>query len=370
MQEFDLRVPAVPSRVCAVRVGPGALDRLARHLEDSPPGSRVVLVSDSNVAPLYAVPLKERLEGGPARVDLLTFPAGEVHKTRETKSILEDKLLALEVGREATMVAIGGGVTGDLAGFTAATWHRGLPFIQAPTTLLAMVDAALGGKTGVDLAGGKNLVGSFHQPRAIYADVSTLKTLPEDEFRAGFSEVIKSAVVAEVSFFRWLEKSVGSLLGREAAALEETAARCLRIKGRVVRQDERDQGRRAILNFGHTVGHALETVSSYRISHGHAVSIGMVVEAGLAETATGFPPAHAKRLRQLLEAFGLPVSWPGAALPREVAAAARKDKKTLAGRIRVALPGRLGRMPPGGEVTRVVEETRLREFLEGFAAGG
>lgn len=367
MQEFDFRIQADPSRTCPVRIGHGVLDRLVRRLGERPLGHSIVLVADSNVAPLYAVPLKERLQKGSVEIHLLTFPAGEAHKTRETKGALEDQLLALGVGRDATIVAIGGGVTGDLAGFTAATWHRGIPVIQVPTTLLAMADAALGGKTGVDLVGGKNLVGAFHQPLAIYADVSTLETLPDAEFRAGFSEVIKSAVIADLDFFRWLEDSVGSLLQRDSEALEQAVTRCLRIKSRVVSRDERDEGRRAILNFGHTVAHALEAVSGYRISHGHAVGVGMVVEARLAVETTGFPQAHAKRLEGLVDTFGLPVVWPKEASPREVVAAARKDKKARAGEMRFALPRRLGRMPPGRQVTLRVDESRLREILEGFA---
>ena len=361
MQAFDLRIPGGPSRTCPVRVGRGVLDRWVDDLLDRPPGGPLILISDSNVAPLYGEPLQRRL--GSIETHLLTFPAGEAHKTRETKAELEDRLQLLGVGRDAAMVAVGGGVTGDLAGFTAATWHRGIPVIQVPTTLLAMADAALGGKTGVDLPGGKNLVGALHQPQAIHADLSTLETLPETDFRAGFAEVVKSAVIADLDFFRWLENSVSSLLQRDLGALEHAVTRCLRIKGRVVSRDEQEAGRRAMLNFGHTVAHALETASGYRISHGHAVAVGMVAEAGLAVEITGFLPAHAARLKRLLAAFGLPLDWPEGVDLEDVVAATRKDKKARAGQVRHALPRRLGRMPPGQEVSVAVEETRLRDTL-------
>jgi 3-dehydroquinate synthase len=341
-------------------VGRGALGRLCDELSADPPGRAVIVVSDSNVAPLYGEPVRRRLADAGLLAHLCTFPAGEQHKTRETKAALEDRLLDLAVGRDTALVAVGGGVTGDVAGFVAATWHRGVPVVQVPTTLLAMADAALGGKTAVDAPRGKNLIGAFHQPRSVWADVSTLATLPEDELRVGFAEVVKAAVIADSGLFRWLEQQADTLVARDEEALEHAVERCLRIKARVVARDERETGRRAVLNFGHTVGHAVEAASGYRIRHGKAVAIGMAAEARLAVSASRFPEASVGRLERLLESFGLPVTWPDDVDLDEAVGATRRDKKAREGRVRYALPRRIGRMAPGDDVTTVVPEDALR----------
>jgi 3-dehydroquinate synthase len=335
-----------------------------------PPGHPLVLISDDTVAALYARTLCTRLSSVGLDAHLATFPAGESHKSRETKAALEDRLFELGAGREAAIVAVGGGVTGDLAGFTAATWHRGIAVVQVPTTLLAMCDAALGGKTGVDLAGGKNLVGAFHQPSAIYADVEVLATLPETDYRCGFAEMVKSAVIADADLFGALEDDREALARRDPDRLERAIERCLRIKAEVVAGDEREGGRRAILNFGHTVAHALESASGYSIPHGHAVSLGMVVEATLAVRAIGFPSEDLGRLERLLRAFDLPVRWPTATVVVEqVVSATRRDKKARGGRARYALPIRIGDMPAGDAVTLEIDESDLRAAIQGLEAG-
>ncbi|HKQ62329.1 MAG TPA: 3-dehydroquinate synthase family protein, partial [Candidatus Polarisedimenticolaceae bacterium] len=275
MQRFA--VPLRPSRrrPCRVVVGAGALELLVAELVRDPPGQPLFIVSDRRVAPLHAAPLAQRLGRRGLAVELLTFPAGERSKTRRTKEALEDRLFRSGAGRDCALLAVGGGVTGDLAGFVAATWHRGVPVVQVPTTLLAMVDSALGGKTGVDLPGGKNLVGAFHQPEAIYADPAVLGTLDGRHYRDGFAEAVKTAVIADAGLFDRLERSVPRLLAREPAALEAVVAACLRHKAAIVAADERDDGRRAMLNFGHTVAHALEAVSRFGLRHGPAVAIGL-----------------------------------------------------------------------------------------------
>jgi 3-dehydroquinate synthase len=226
-----------------------------------------------------------------------------------------------------------------------------------------MADAALGGKTAVNLPTGKNLVGSFHQPWGVYADVSVLGTQPATHFRDGFAEVVKSAVIADATLFRRLEQSVDALLERSAEALEATVAACMRIKGRIVSRDEREAGRRAALNFGHTVGHGLEAASRYRMRHGRALAIGLAVESRLAEEATGFPPMAATRVLRLLEAFGLSTQISPRRGIDPVVQATRQDKKNRAGRVRYALPTRLGGMLPGDDVTVEVSETALRAAL-------
>ncbi len=297
------------------------------------------------------------------RVLELSFAAGESSKLPETALQLASELLEAGAGRDALVVGVGGGVTGDLAGFVASIWHRGVPVVQVPTSLLAMTDAAIGGKTGVNLARGKNLIGTFHQPWRIYADVGLLATLPEREYTGGFAEVVKAAAIADPAFFRWLESNASALVARDAGALERTVLRCVEIKGRVVRGDEREDGRRAMLNFGHTVGHALESVTGYRVPHGAAVAAGIAIEGRLAQRVTGFPAAHVRRIEGLLRAFGLPRRLPDGTPVNDLIAATRRDKKVREGLVRYALPRRLGRMPAGAAVTVAVEDDIVRRVL-------
>jgi len=352
-----------------VCVGSGATDELIRETLADPPGRPLVVVSDATVGRLYGESLAARLGADGLPVLYLTFPAGESSKSRETKSRLEDELLQGGAGGEAAFIAVGGGVTGDLAGFLAATWHRGAPVIQVPTSLLAMSDAALGGKTAVNLPGGKNLVGAFHQPLAVYADIARLSSLPDAVFIEGFAEIVKAAVIADPSLFEWLASEVPALTAREPAALEHSVAASLTVKAAVVTRDERESGWRSILNFGHTVAHGIEAASEYRVSHGRAVSIGMVVEARLAVEATGFPPAAVERLEALLAALGLPTRLPAEVPLEPLLAATHRDKKARAGRARYALPIALGRMDAAGE-TLEIGESRLRSLLQELRAGG
>lgn len=357
MQEIDVSFGPARRRICKVRVGAGALEALLEDLASILPGRRLFVVSDDRVAPLYGETLCRDLTRRGQRAELLTFPEGERNKSREIKARLEDRLLEAGAGRDSAVIAVGGGVTGDLAGFLAATWHRGIPVVQVPTSLLAMADAALGGKTAVNLGAGKNFVGAFHQPLAVYADVSALSTLDEERYVEGFAEVVKAAVVGEVRLFRWLERNVDRLLARESEALEYAIAACMTIKGRVVSRDERETGRRAVLNFGHTIGHAVEALSDYEMHHGHAVAVGMGVEGRIAVDATGFPSSHLERLLRLVDRFGLPLRLPASTAPAAVVEAARRDKKVRAGELRYALPREIGRMLPGAGVTVAVEES-------------
>lgn len=344
---WEVRFHPDPPRRCRVRCGSGALARLVEELVADPPGERLFLIADSNVVPLHGEPLAERLGARGLRVDVLAFPAGEIHKTRETKAALEDRLLELGAARDSAVVALGGGVTGDLAGFVAAGWNRGIPVVQVPTTLLSMADAALGGKTAVNVGGVKNAIGAFWQPWGVFADLDTLRTLPEPVYLDGFAEVVKTAVIADAGLFERLERDADRLLARDAVALTPVIERCLRVKGEVVAGDERESGRRAILNFGHTIAHALEAVTGEQLTHGRAVAIGMMVEAALAVERGGFPADDRRRLGRLLERLGLPTAVVAAADARRLLAATRSDKKRAGGRVRYALPERLGRMPGG-----------------------
>ena len=253
--------------------------------------------------------------------------------------------------RDATIVALGGGVIGDLAGFAAACWMRGIAFVQIPTTLLAMVDSSVGGKTAVNLPQGKNLVGAFHQPRAVVIDTSTLATLPDRELRSGIAEVVKYAAIADVEFFAWLEANADALLARDAQALAHAIAVSCRQKAGVVARDETEQGERALLNFGHTFGHALEAVAGYgQLLHGEAIAIGMCLAAKLSATRNLAPREDFDRLRGLLQTFGLPTEVPGGVDFDAVVAAMRLDKKNVSGRLRLILWRGVGRAEIVGDV--------------------
>ena len=348
----------------AVVVARGALELAAADVARKFPRALKVVVSDARVGRLHGRRFVRLLAGRGAPATLLTFPFGERCKTRETKARLEDRLLRLGAGRDTVVVALGGGVTGDLAGFLAATWHRGVPLVSIPTTLLSMVDAALGGKTGVDLPGGKNLVGAFHQPLSLWADVRVLRTLPARTYRAGLAEAVKTAAALDATLFRRLEADVALLRQRDERSVGRLVARCLLLKGRVVVTDEREAGRRVVLNFGHTVAHAIEAATDYRVPHGEAVSIGVVAEARLACRLTGLPRAQADRIEAILRAFGLPVRPPRGLDPRRLAVALRRDKKTRSGVVRCALPERIGRMPAGTDPSVPVDASRdLLPFL-------
>ncbi len=296
---------------------------------------------------------------------LVTFPAGEWNKTRETWSALTDQLLAAGIGRDGAVVAVGGGVVGDVAGFVAATVLRGIPYVQVPTTLLAMIDSSIGGKTGVDTVHGKNLVGAFHQPRAVIADVNTLTTLPPVHRSAGMAEALKHGFIADAIYLESLVRDRDRILDAEPGALLETVRRSVEIKAAVVADDERELGRRAILNFGHTVGHAIETVCGYEILHGEAVAMGMIVEAELGKHLGCTESRTAIRVRQVLEDFRLPVDITLDATADQLLEVMAHDKKARDGTVRFALPRRPGEMARGDarEWTVAAPPATIREIL-------
>lgn len=327
-----------------VLIDRGLLGRLPSLLTPVCPAATYAVISDSNVGPRYGAALVSRLAEGGRPAQLFTFAAGETSKTRETWAKLSDQLLAAHVGRDGAVIAVGGGVVGDVAGFVAATYLRGIPWVQVPTTLVAMIDASLGGKTGVDVSLGKNLVGAFHQPRLVIADLEALMTLPAPHFTSGMAEAIKHGVIADAEYFDDLEREERAIRAREAAALERLVARSVAIKAAVVAADERETGRRAVLNFGHTIGHALEAASGFALMHGEAVSIGMVLEARLAELAGLAAAGTASRIAQVATLYGLPVDLPGSLGLEEILSALGRDKKVRDGVVRFALPRRIGEM--------------------------
>jgi 3-dehydroquinate synthase len=341
-ERIAVGVPTSPVADYDVRVGEGVWERLPDLLARHCPAHRFALIADDRVAALYAERLLALLEGAGMRVDLLEFPAGEASKSREVWGELSDRMLSVGMGRDSAVLALGGGVAGDLAGFVAATFMRGVPVVQLPTTLLAMIDSSVGGKTGIDTPAGKNLLGAFHPPRLVVADVATLHSLPAVELRAGLAEAIKHGAIADADYLARIERDAEAILRAGPAATVPLIAHSVRIKADVVARDERESGPRKALNFGHTIGHAVEAASRFRLLHGEAVAIGMVAEARLGERLGITETGSAERLRRALRRVGLPTEMPAEFAPEEILARTRLDKKARAGRVEYALLRRVG----------------------------
>lgn len=336
---------AVDSKSYPVFINAGSWLELARWIETHLQASAIILASDQHVAALYLPAVEAAMRGQFAKVITMSCTAGETAKSVTQASRWWDTLGNAAVDRRAVVVALGGGVVGDLAGFVAATHLRGLRLVQVPTTLLAQVDSSVGGKVGINLAAGKNLVGCFWQPQAVWIDTTVLQTLSQREFAAGMAEVIKYAMIADANFFQWLEHNRDAVVGRQAAALSHLIGLCCQIKADIVRQDPLETlGVRAFLNFGHTIGHAIEQQLGYgSILHGEAVSIGMLAETRLAIRRGGCAAIVAEKLRDLLLAYDLPVEIPEtdrSALLR----AMQRDKKNEAAQIVFVLPREIGRV--------------------------
>lgn len=333
-------------------IGGGLLERAGEYLRPLGLGRRGVIITDICVERLYAARLLDALRREGIEATLLSVPAGEPSKSLRQADRLFEKLPGLGLDRQSFVIALGGGVVGDLAGFIAATYLRGLPFVQVPTTLLALVDSSVGGKVGVNLPQGKNLVGAFYQPRLVLADTSTLTTLAERELRSGFAEVIKYGAIWDTEFFAWLEREQQNVLNLQPGVVERTVFRCCQIKAEVVGSDERESGLRAILNFGHTIGHAMEALMDYEgLLHGEAVAIGMCAAARLSVKRAGLLERDAQRIHDLIAASGLPGrTEPKLKLP-DLLQAVHLDKKARAGKIRFVLLEQLGKAVVSEAVT-------------------
>jgi len=358
------------ARSYPIHIGAGLLAQVGALAAPQLRGHAALLVSDNHVNPLYGEAASASLRAAGFTVSRAVVPAGEVSKCGEQLFALYDAARQAGLDRAGIVVALGGGVVGDLAGFLAATWLRGVAFVQVPTSLLAMVDSSVGGKTGIDLPSGKNLVGAFHQPALVVADVQTLETLPPREIRAGLAEIVKHGVIRDVQLFQTLEKHAATFskpwatfAAAERDLVVDIVARNCTIKAAVVASDEREEtGLRAILNFGHTLGHAIEKATGYgRILHGEAVAIGMVAAARLSVRLTGLPASAATRLEALLQQLGLPVRAPGLAWP-ELRAAMKLDKKSQGGIPRFVLLKQLGATLTGCQVSEAI----LQEVAHGL----
>jgi 3-dehydroquinate synthase len=356
---------ALGDRAYPIHIGAGLLadaSLYAPHVG----GRQVAVVSNAVVAPLYLERVTRALAAAGARATLpVVVEDGEQAKSWQTLERVFDRMLEARLGRDCIVVALGGGVIGDLAGFAAAVYQRGVPFLQLPTTLLAQVDSSVGGKTAINHARGKNMIGAFHQPLAVIADVATLDTLPVRQLRAGIAEVVKHGLILDAAFAGWLEANMDKLLARERAALEHAVCRSCELKAQVVAADERESGLRAILNFGHTFGHAIETALGYgEWLHGEAVAAGMVMAAELSVRAGALARSDAERVRALLARAGLPTTRPAVA-PERLIDCMQVDKKAEGGRLRFVLLRAIGAATVRGDIA----EATVRAAIEACTPG-
>ncbi|MBQ9062935.1 MAG: 3-dehydroquinate synthase [Eubacterium sp.] len=320
---------------------------------------KICIVTDTNIAPLYLEAVEDALKEFPAAVFSYIMPAGEQHKNLDTVRALYTFLIEEHFERKDLLIALGGGVVGDLTGFTASTYLRGIDFVQVPTTLLAQVDSSVGGKTGVDFDQYKNMVGAFHQPRLVYMNPETLRTLPGDQFASGMAEIIKSALICDSTFFDWLEEHNKQIRDKEPDALTHMIRTCCAIKARVVAEDPKETGLRAILNYGHTVGHAIEKLSNFRMLHGHCVALGMLAALSVDQKRGTIQASDLLRIRALLAASSLPLYTSG--LEAEaVLNAMRSDKKMEAGRIKFVLLREIG----SAEICRTLTDSDLLDAVQ------
>jgi 3-dehydroquinate synthase len=330
-------------------VGSGLIEQLGDRVRRRLPGKTCGIISDTNVGPLFAGRVKRSLTSAGFKPTLITIPAGEKSKTLKQASAICERMIAAGLDRQSFVIGLGGGVLGDISGFVAAIYHRGIPHVQIPTTLLAMVDSSIGGKTGVNTADGKNLIGAVHQPSLVIDDLDVLKTLPRREFNQGFAEIIKHAIIADAKMFKQLQSWEAS----DALAVQRLIKRNIKIKAAVVARDERDRtGERAILNFGHTVGHAIERAGNYRkFLHGEALSLGIVAACAVSSKKAGLPPRQHEAVIDLLQRFELPTCLPKNFPRNKIVSALKFDKKFEGGKIRFVVTPKIGRARVANDVT-------------------
>jgi 3-dehydroquinate synthase len=337
----------------------GCLAKIGKDLASRRVANRYCILADQNVANIYAGTIIKSLAESNIAADLICFPAGEQSKNLSVFADLSSKIAQKGLDRKDGIIALGGGVTGDLAGFIASSYMRGIPFIQIPTSLLAQVDSSVGGKTGVDIPEGKNLVGAFYQPKAVYIDTDVLTTLPRLELLAGMAEVIKYAVIRDANFFKYLKEVREDVLALRPEAIETIISRCCTIKAEIVAEDEQESNIRRILNFGHTIGHAVESVSEFSIIHGNGVAIGMVAATRLAVAKGILKQTDAENIVALLQAYGLPTAIPEHFDRQRIKMFLNTDKKNVSGKLAFILPERIGNVI----ITDEISEHLLDEVL-------
>jgi len=367
MQKIEVKLRGSIDRSYEIIIEAGLIEKIPSILSTNSVGNNYAVICDSFTAKLFGEKLVVGLKSAGLKASLLSFPAGEKSKTLSVLEGLQNKMLEFGFNRKSAVIALGGGVTGDLAGFVAATYMRGIPYVQIPTTLLAMVDSSVGGKVAVDLAGGKNSCGSFHQPKAVFTDIACLKTLPESQMSVGMAESIKHGVIADKALFDFIESNREKILSKDLSVLEQLVAKNCEIKARIIEKDELEQNLRKIVNYGHTIGHAIEVLSNYsKFSHGQAVSIGMAVEAEISQSLGFLSSDLVERQNTLLKFFSLPTKLPDYPVGK-IIAAMRRDKKSESEVLVFALPFSIGSMKTvGGRFGIEVDDNIVSNVLEGL----
>ena len=350
-----------------IEIGRDLFVRMSEELKNSNLAYRYSVVSDSNVSKIYYEKITSALDIFNIDYKLITFPAGEISKTRKTKEFIENKMLESKMGRDTAIIALGGGVVGDIAGYVAATYNRGIKYIQYPTSLVACVDSSIGGKTGVDTVHGKNLIGSFHQPYKVYIDINTLKTLGRDELKQGMAEVIKYGVIYDHELFTFVENHLHKIYEYDFDALKKIIKRSCEIKAYIVENDEKESNLRKILNFGHTLGHAIEQLSDYKITHGEAISAGMVLEAKIANKLNLISSDDVRKIENILKIASLPVTIDNTIDRTRLIEIMKLDKKARSGIIEFALPLEIGTMhSSNGEYGIRVDENIINSIINAY----
>ncbi len=348
-----------------ILIGCGLLEHIPADLRRNPVGNKYAIITDSEIRDLYGRKLLENLEGEGIKACLIDFPAGEGSKNLDMVGCLVRRLIENRIDRKSAIIALGGGVVGDISGFTASIFMRGISYIQVPTTLMAQVDSSIGGKTAVDTSEGKNIIGAFHQPRRVYVDPSLLKTLPEREFISGLAEVVKYGVIYDRSLFEYLEENRDRIKSRDKDALLRIVKVSCGIKKEIVEEDPREENKRAILNYGHTPAHALEKISGYKCLHGEAVSVGMKISGWISVKKGFWNEDEWRRQNRLLESLGLPLKMDFEISVEDLIEAFYYDKKAEGGVIMFVLPRRIGEMAlVNGGYKIPISEGELREFLK------
>ncbi|MBI5092046.1 MAG: 3-dehydroquinate synthase [Candidatus Hydrogenedentes bacterium] len=348
-----------------IHIGRGAVDRLPETLASLRAKGAAAIVTDSNVAPLHSEPIRKLVEAAGLKPALCVMPAGEENKRLTQIDLLCGNFLEGGLDRSSIVIALGGGIVGDVAGFAAATFMRGIRFIQIPTTIVAQVDSSVGGKTAVNHALAKNIIGAFHQPSTVLSDLNYLSTLPLRELRAGLAEAIKHGIIEDEGLFEFMERNAPAILAKDLTALETPVRRSCEIKSAIVAEDEREEGRRANLNYGHTFGHGIEAVTGYKqFLHGEAIALGMIAAGALAEDLGLVDAAFVERQKRCLEAYGLPVAWNEIPVD-ETLALMKHDKKARAGTMKFIVVDRMGHAVQRTDIT----EAQARRALEALKTG-
>ncbi len=359
MSQYNLTV-GLDDRSYPIFIEDGIMEHIGADLAERNFASRYAVVADDYVAKLYGSTLMSSLQQAGIQAELLTFPRGEASKNLQVFAEVSSKLAQMGIDRKSGLIALGGGVTGDLTGFLAASYMRGIPFVQVPTTLLSQVDSSVGGKTGVDIPEGKNLVGAFYQPKAVYIDTTVLTTLPLEEYLGGIAEVIKYGVIRDFEFYCYLERNLDAILALNPPIIQEMIHTCCKIKADVVAEDERESDLRRILNFGHTIGHAVEAASNFSLIHGHAVAVGMVAALRLAVSSGLCKRKEAGRVATLIHSFGLPTEIPKDMDRESIKAYIKTDKKSIGGSVFYVLPTTIGEVIITNEITEEQIDTVLK----------